>query len=291
MSGERGPANAPRSSTLHLRGVDYRVSEWGPADARPVVYLHGWGDTGTTFQFVVDALPGHYRIVAPDWRGFGDSGRNRGTGGYWFPDYLGDLDALLDVLSPDQPALIVAHSMGANVAGLYAGSMPERVEAFVNIEGFGLHDSEPGQAPGRYRDWLLGLRQAPAFRDFASLDELARHVRAQNPQTSPERARFVAECWAMAGRNGSLALRADHRHKLPNPVLYRRDEARACWAAISARVLLVAGAESPLCDAISDVVNATGSAVTSVTIPSAGHMLHLDAPEALATAIDEFLRL
>ena len=75
-----------------------------------------------------------------------------------FPDYLADSARLLQAYSPDAPARLVGHSMGANVASLYAGTMPERVSALVNVEGFGLKDSDPGEAPQRYRDWLTSGR-------------------------------------------------------------------------------------------------------------------------------------
>ncbi|MDH3533982.1 MAG: alpha/beta fold hydrolase, partial [Gammaproteobacteria bacterium] len=116
-----------RDCRHHIRGVDYAVSEWGNPDAPLLVYLHGWADTGSTFQFVVDQLQESWRVVAPDWRGFGRS--DCACTSYWFPDYLADLQALLDIYSPEHPVRLIGHSMGGNVASLYAGSMPERVQA------------------------------------------------------------------------------------------------------------------------------------------------------------------
>jgi pimeloyl-ACP methyl ester carboxylesterase len=127
--------------SLDIRRVRYSVTEWGDPDAPTFFYLHGWGDAGATFQFVVDALQNDWHVVAPDWRGFGRSVVECSS--YWFPDYLADLHALLEVYSPAEPVRLVGHSMGANIGGLYAGTMPERVRAFVNVEGFGLTDSEP----------------------------------------------------------------------------------------------------------------------------------------------------
>ena len=49
------------------------------------------------------------------------------SGGYWFPDYIADLDVLLRELATPEPVPLVGHSMGGNVAGLYAGTRPSRV--------------------------------------------------------------------------------------------------------------------------------------------------------------------
>ena len=134
-----------RGNAHRLRDVDYYINEWGDPDAPLIVFLHGWGDSGATFQFVVDALAGRWHVIAPDWRGFGKTIHR--ARGYWFPDYLADLDRLLEIYSPSAPVRLVGHSMGGNIGGLYAGAMPERVSAFINVEGFGLPDTSAEEAP------------------------------------------------------------------------------------------------------------------------------------------------
>lgn len=213
--------------SLDIRRVRYSVTEWGDPDAPTFFYLHGWGDAGATFQFVVDALQDDWHVVAPDWRGFGRSVVECSS--YWFPDYLADLHALLEVYSPAEPVRLAGHSMGANIGGLYAGTMPERVRAFVNMEGFGLTDSEPDAAPRRYRQWLEQSQDLPTFTRYADRHAFAAKILQRNPQMSAAQADFVAGVWGAAQANGQFELRADVRHKLPNPVLYRRAEAEACW--------------------------------------------------------------
>ena len=77
----------------------------------PVVLLHGFQDCGDTWQFLVDSLPGTWSLVAPDWRGFG--GSEWAPGGYWFPDYLADLETLLDQLVPDAPTFTMVAATDA----------------------------------------------------------------------------------------------------------------------------------------------------------------------------------
>jgi len=282
------PVQHGRRREFDIRGARYSVTEWGDSGAPLFLFLHGWADTGSTFQFVVDALEGDWHIVAPDWRGFGRSITSAAS--YWFPDYLADLHELLKHYSPTQPARLVGHSMGANVAALYAGTMPERVRAFVNLEGFGLTDSDPAEAPARYRDWIRAGERNPAFSIYADRHALSTRIATRNTGMKPAHAEFVASEWGVDLEDGRVGLRADPLHKLPNPVLYRRAEAEACWRAIEADILFVMGGASDHARHFGhpDVSSRLGG--DTVRIDGAGHMLHFDAPTELASIIEAFLR-
>jgi pimeloyl-ACP methyl ester carboxylesterase len=281
------PVVAGRSRTLPVRGIEYYVNEWGDVDAPLFLYLHGWADTGSTFQFVVDSLATDWRVVAPDWRGFGRTVHRSES--YWFPDYLADLHEILNHYSPEAPARLVGHSMGGNVASLYAGTMPERVSAVVNIEGFGLLDSDPEDAPQRYRSWLEANQDGPVFSTYSSFESLADRIRKRSPDLGTAEAIFVARQWA--SEDGELVrLRADPNHKLPNPVLYRRAEAEACWRNISARMLLIAGDRSPFATQFGKIDELPFPNSHTATLPGVGHMIHFEAPDRLALEIEQFLK-
>jgi pimeloyl-ACP methyl ester carboxylesterase len=284
-----------RHERLRVRGLEMHLRRWGPQPSpeRPPVYLlHGWLDTGGTFQFLADAFERDMPLVAPDWRGFGRSAWAQD--GYWFPDYLADLEALLDILSPDVPAALVGHSMGGNVASLYAGVRPDRVRCLVNLEGFGLPPALPAEAPQRLRQWLDQLQVTPSLNEYASFEQLAAVIRHRNPRIAIQRAHFLATVWARTDADGRVRLWGDARHKRINPILYRREEAEACWRNVTAPMLLLAGAESSYLArvgaerAISELRRLVPNS-EAATIEGAGHLLHLERPDAVAPLIEAFL--
>jgi len=282
-----------RSRYLSVRGLRYHLREWGDAGAPQLVLLHGWMDVSASFQFVVDAFSGDWHVVAPDWRGFGLTDKGPGDC-YWFPDYLGDLDAIVDALSPDSPATLVGHSMGGNIALLYAGVRPARVRAAVNLEGFGLKDCEPAQAPGRYARWLDELKSAPSTRRYGSVDEVAERLRRNNPRLDAQRAAFLAAHWSRRTAAGDYEIAGDPAHKIVNPVLYRWSEVAACWAAIACPVLWVEADDTDAHRWAGDAgdiarrIEVLGS-VEVARVADAGHMLHHDQPRVVARLIEDFV--
>jgi pimeloyl-ACP methyl ester carboxylesterase len=282
------------SRFLEVRGLRYHVRHWPARGAPKMVLLHGWMDVSASFQFVVDALKRDWDVYAPDWRGYGLTGWAKADS-YWFPDYLADLDRVLDHVEPASAVNLVGHSMGGHVAGLYAGVRPARVAKFVNLEGFGLAATRPEQAPKRYARWLDELRVPPRLRPYESFSALAERLRSNNPRLSQEKAEFLARHWGQEADGKGVTLRGDPAHKIVNPVLYRQDEVRACWQLATAPVLWVEAADS---DALKRVgLDAAAHAerraafrtLRYVTVPGSGHMLHHDQPEAVARLLEEFL--
>ena len=292
MTGCYLPRRPPTADECVVRGMRTHLTRWAGHDPQPIVLLHGFMDTGDTFQFLVDALPDGHSFVAADWRGFGRSGWP--ADGYWFLDYFGDLDALLDGLSLAGPVTLVGHSMGGNIAMMYAGLRPERVGRVVNIEGFGLSSPDPSQAPERIRQWLDQLREPQEPTVFPSVDALAHLLQRRHPRLPPERAAFIARSWTQVESDGSARLLFDPAHKRVNPVLYRREEAEACWRGVTAPLLYVLGRQSEYLarlgeagqpEAMSRIV----SRLEPCWIEDAGHMVHHEQPEALAAAVESFL--
>jgi pimeloyl-ACP methyl ester carboxylesterase len=299
------PQRPSASRTIPLRGLRYHVRTWGDArlvtpERPPLVLAHGWMDMGASFQFVVDALAaadGFERwVLAPDWRGFGLS-EAPAADSYWFPDYLADLDALLDQLAPGTPVDLAGHSMGGNVVMLYAGVRPQRVRRLINLEGFGMPATMPAQAPKRLAQWLDELQRPERLKPYADLAAVAARLMSNDPLLTADKAHWLAPHWGRPTPDGQWELQADPAHKRVNPVLYQVNEVLACWQCITAPVLWVEGdrtdtdkwwggryTRAEFHQRLSHVPQ-----VTRHVLAPCGHMLHHDQPGPLAHLLADFL--
>ena len=286
---------ASQSVFVDVRGLRYHCRVWGAAGAPKLFMLHGWMDVSASFQFLVDALRDEWQVIAPDWRGYGLSDWGPADC-YWFPDYMGDLDRLLAHFEPDRAATLIGHSMGGNIASMYAGVRPDRVARLINLEGFGMSRTEPAKAPARYAKWMAQLADKPGFRDYTDFAELAARMRKANPRLTEARALFLAQHWGAQNGSGRVVLRSDPAHKLINPVAYQLEEAMACWRNVAAPVLWIDGVESKTMERMRinsndhEARKACFRSLSAHTIAAAGHMLHHDQPEQLAALIEAFLR-
>jgi pimeloyl-ACP methyl ester carboxylesterase len=288
-----------------LRGLRYHLLLWGDpaalsADRPPLVMAHGWMDVAASFQFVVDAMRDERFVIALDWRGFGLTEAPR-CDSYWFPDYLGDLDAVLDApelgLDRERPVDLLGHSMGGNVAMLYAGVRPQRVRRLVNLEGFGMPATKPAHAPRRYAQWLDELKEPARLKPYDSVEAVAERLCANNPRLTKDKAAWLAPRWSRRRDDGQWEILGDPAHKRVNPILSRVDETLACWSAIAAPVLWIEGDDTEVMRRWAGrYTRAEFEARLAVlrqlerhTLSPAGHMLHHDQPEALAARIEAFL--
>jgi pimeloyl-ACP methyl ester carboxylesterase len=292
----------PHSEFIPVRNLTYHVQTWGqPAsDKVPLVMVHGWMDVAASYQFVVDALRQDHYVIAPDWRGYGKT-TGAPTDNYWFPDYLADLDFLLDHYAPQQAVNLVGHSMGGNVVMFYAGVRPERVRRLVNLEGFGMPATVPAQAPGRYATWMDELKKLHRgemdLKAYDSADGVARRLMKTNPRLGQDKADWLARHWAAENAEGKWAIQGDAAHKLTNAQLFRVEEVMALYQRISMPVLAVEASDNSLDQwwrgkyTLAEYHERLKAvpAVEIARIDDAGHMMHHDQPEVLAALLERFI--
>jgi pimeloyl-ACP methyl ester carboxylesterase len=277
-----------------INGLAYNVRHWGPDDAPLLLMLHGWMDSSASFQFTVDALKHSWHVVAPDWRGYGQSEWLHRR--YWFADYYADLDALLERYSPAAPARIVGHSMGGAVASIYGGARPERLAGLLMVDFLGLLPNEAPEAPGRIREWLEHTRRTPKMRPYASREELAVRLLQFNPRLLPDRATFLATHCATQLPDGQWVVAGDPWHKVPSPHLYRIEEVMACWRAVTAPVMLVTADEGYVMQRFGEHPEELQTRMecfahgSIAALDDCGHNVQHDRPEKLAELIESLAR-
>jgi len=289
-----------RSQFVVLRGMRHHVLTWGDASAPKMFVLHGWMDVGASFQFLVDAFTRDWFVIAPDLRGFGRSEWQ--PQGYWFYDYIADLEALIDHYAPDEAVNLAGHSLGGNIVMQYAGVRPERVRRAVSLEGFGIPAESAENAPAKMAKWLDALRTTPEFKPYANLAAVADRLQQNNSRLKRHQAEFLAAHWAEATADGARLV-SDPRHKLPFPIVYRMEEIVVIWRNVRAPTLWVAAADTTILrwlargterDANGDRFAIVRSRLAHIRgarleiVVDAGHMLHHDQPDAVARLIEPF---
>jgi pimeloyl-ACP methyl ester carboxylesterase len=126
---------AIRYRTTEIDGIRVFYREAGRSDAPTVVLLHGFPTSSHMFRNLIPALQHRYRVIAPDYPGFGHSDApDRARFRYTFANLTDVTDALLQRLNVDRYALYVM-DYGAPVGYRLALKHPERVTALVVQNG------------------------------------------------------------------------------------------------------------------------------------------------------------
>lgn len=288
------PKKQSRSEFLTLRSKRYHLRHWGESSAPLLVFLHGWMDISATHQFVVDALQKEWHIVAPDWSGYGGSDAREGA--FYLTEYLADLDALLEQISPSQPASLVAHSMGANIATMYAGARPERVNYLVNMEGLGPLPSMMAHPTEMLSRWLASQRKEKRTVSYSSVQAFADRLIESNDRLPMPRALFLAKHFVTEKNNGGVELLADSSARAYLPMFPHIDQVVDMWSRITAKVLFLRGDESVITLAYKQDIDTMQRRMNAVSyreeieFRGVSHNMHHEIPELIAKEIENFLR-
>ncbi len=279
--------SGPTERFVQANGLRHHVLEW-PGDGPTVLLAHGFLDMAWSFRDVAGALTERgFRCVAWDWRGHGET-EHIGAGGYYhFADYVLDLDELWPSLVPDgEKAHLVGHSMGGSAVTMFAAVHSDRLHSVALLEGLGPPDQPMTKAPEKLQLWLHGVARArsKAGRTF-SLDDAVSRMRRQNPALSEELGAFLAEKGTRpveGGREWAF----DRLHRTPSPSVFQAALFIEYLRAITVPTLVVAGEKGYRLGDEADRLAVIPDA-RLVELPAVGHMMHWEAPEALADTLAE----
>jgi pimeloyl-ACP methyl ester carboxylesterase len=253
-------------------GVELNVEVEGPADAAPVVFLHGVSGWSRTYDFLPPEIVQARRIVRVDLRGHGRSGHAPGT--YVIDRYGEDVVAVLRLL--DRPAVLVGHSLGGVTAWWVAQHEPQLVTAAL-LEDPPLYMGEPDEheknlAIPVFRS--VSERAAAWQREGATIDDVAAALapaalgpeRTMGDVMEPDAIRARAEAYLLMDR-GVLDQAADRSTLAPTDTM----------APISVPMLLLA-ADDAMGSAFparhEERLARSHPDVEVTRVPGAGHGIH-----------------
>jgi pimeloyl-ACP methyl ester carboxylesterase len=280
-----------RCQKLDIRGVRYNLRKWGDDSDPPILMLHGTRDSSITFQFVVEHLTKKWCVFAPDWRGHGHSGWVRQ--GYWFHEFVADLDAILDAIGPGHAIPVVGHSMGGNVASIFAGLRPTRLARLILLDAFGPAIGIPVDVQRIFETYL---QQATVHysRGYEGVAEVAGRLEKANGRLTKAQALFLAEHNTRLDRYGMRRWLFDPCHQRSLPTLRTMEEWAQIWSGIRVPVYLLSSDERSraLAKDVGHDLDARLKLMPGarrLTVAATGHNLHHDAPDKIAAEIEDFL--
>lgn len=216
---------------LALPHINLAARVYGPEDGQPVLALHGWLDNANSFARLAPRLQG-LQIVALDLAGHGFSDHRAAGASYALWDYAHDILQVASYLGWERFSLI-GHSLGAIIAALVAGAMPERVERLVLIDGVVPPDSPPSDPVVRMGKALREQLALPGKRK-AVHPSLERAIEARmkgHVAVSREASELLGQRSLMPVPGG-FTWRSDPRLMLSSPVRLSTDQALAFIHAI-----------------------------------------------------------
>lgn len=263
-------------TTIHLasgdmKDVDAAPTAWREMGAGPTaVFFHGLGGGRTAWRPQLAGLSGSRKCIAWDAPGYGASAPVAETS---FAAYADAAIAFIDEVSPDEPVDLVGMSFGGMIAQYTAARIPERIRTLTLLctsPKFGLDGTDPDEWRAHR---LAGLEAmgSPAAAAPAILSSLAG---PNGAHVVPEAVEAMSRV-SLAGLLDSLSTIASH-------------DTRTILPTIDVPTLILVGEldeETPVsyARAIDELLPDSHVEV----IPAAGHLLNLEAPEAINAALLE----
>ncbi|MBI3396279.1 MAG: alpha/beta hydrolase [Spirochaetia bacterium] len=297
-------SGAEEAGSIPVTGGSVHMKKAGAPGSPRMIALHGFNDTGDTFQFLLPFLSQHFEVFMPDFRGFGDSTRIR-DGYYSTANLLGDLASITGSVPP--PYVLLGHSMGAAVAARFAGLVPDEVSALVLFEGFSGMIPEKAEV-ARMRDWVLSVRKGSdrplrPRRVMKTMKDVEMALSRLHEKLSPDKIEAIAPGLVREAPDGfSWHYDPEFRQRFA-PVPFPPLISRALWEQIECPVLFLYGSESDLLPGRGtegDVRANVEASIKEITshfkrietheIKDGSHNFHHDHPEDVLAVMKTFLK-
>ena len=257
--------------TIKMNGVDLSYTERGRG--MPLVLLHAFPVDSRVWAAQIEALSGKFRVIAPDFRGFGQSKSSDTFSMDSLAEYVhGLLEAIRAV-----PCVLAGISMGGYVALSYVRKYPTELRGLILVDTKAEGDTAEQKEARQKMVELVRAKGAAAVADQMIPRMLAPDAASTRPEQARALREMIEDCPPLTIEHGLLAMR-DRPDR--SPIL----------PSIAVPTLIVVGDA----DAITPVSMAESMkgqiphAELSV-IPGAGHLSPLEQPAQVSRAIEQFM--
>jgi len=286
------------SRFIDAHGVELAVYEWGDPSSRPLFFLHGGLDFAATFDLLAPLVADEgWRVVSWDQRGHGNSER---AALYSWESDVRDAFAVIDSIT-DQPAPLLGHSKGGNLAMQLAEALPHRVSHIINLDG--LPSKRPAPDITNHdrsrllatdlQDWLDHRRKtATALRRAGTLEELAERRARLNPRLPKAWLLYIASIGARQDADG-WRWKLDPSMRFGGFGPWRPEWSLYRMASLGMPLLGLLGLEFEEMGwgtRPEDVRPWLPRQGRLVTLANVGHFVHIEEPALVADLVLDFLR-
>jgi len=286
--------------TFKLDSLTLKGIACGDKSQQPVLCLHGYLDNAASFLPLMkggNLLSDKY-LIAVDWPGHGHSDHRSVGAHYHFFDYVSDLLALFALNK--WPAIdIVAHSMGAMVAGAFAAAFPEKVKSLTMIDSFGFICAPADNTTEQLRKGMLSrVKAAKANRGFT--EDIAVKARMNVSDLKLEHAKLIVQRSLVAVKSqsskskiadGSSVLyhwRSDSRLRIVSPYRLSLAQGQQLYSDIKCPLQLIYGDKGMKMVLTGlELFSANVNHLTTTKLPG-GHHVHMEQPEELSLLLCDF---
>ncbi len=290
-------ATPDRAIFFEVNRTQLRAWCWGDPAAPPVVLVHGAYDHGRTWDGFAPRLAElGFHVVAIDVRGHGDSGR-LWTGMAWGACTI-DLCELARALAPTSktPIGMIGHSMGGGQILSAAATTPERFAWLVNLDGLGppadgFVDDGIVQMATRSLDEIDKFRSS-AMRPWVSRDQLAERRGAINIRLPRPFLEHLVE-FGTREIEGGFVWKWDPAFRTGVPDGFSLELILAQYRHITASTLVLVSSEEDAWTEVHDDEAERRVAMLMdgrlISVPDAGHYVHVEQPDFVLDCIVGFL--
>ncbi len=286
--------STPTARSIDAGGLELRLWDHGGSAERNVLFLHGYLDTGRSFDHLLTHLAGDLRALCLDWRGHGDSPWAPPGGSYHPWDHAKDLVWALRRLEEEGTRIdaVVAHSMGGNIAMLTAGAQPRRVPRVLLIDAFGPPAEPLAEQPARLGRMMQSMLTVKRFRAFDTWDAAVDRMLETNFKLTRDGARLMALHGVAPDPDNpdTFTFRFDPRLRGPTPFRFEEPFWTSLLSRITAPMTLIRAGHGyvPRTEVFDGRV-ASCSDLRVVELPEDGHHLHVMRPDVIAQEVRALL--